>query len=687
MFFQQRLGLLALVASDVLAATVPHGKHHSPIKGAFAKRESSNTTEIYDYVVVGSGPGGGPVASRLARAGHKVLLIDAGDDQGDSILYQTPALHLHSTEYAPMRWDYWVNYFPDFERQKKNSKFTYRKANGQVHVGQNAPSDAKPLGILYPRAGTLGGCASHNAMITIYPHKSDWRGIETITGDASWSPDNMRKYFQRLERSRYVPNGFAGHGFEGWLETTVTDLSLAAQDLKLLSLVIALGTAMGNSVGSLITTVTGLAGVLLGDINADTPLRDSTEATYQVPLAINAPDYKRNGPREFILDTANAVNEDGSRKYHLDLALNTLVTNVRFDTSGAKPRAVGVDFLKGKSLYAADPRATGEEEGIPGRVTATKEVILSAGAFNTPQLLKLSGIGPKDELRKFNIPVLVDLPGVGQNLQDRYETGLIAETPSDFSIISKCTFLATDPDPCLEQYQKGVGSHEKGIYTSSGLAVGIVKRTSASAGDPDVLISGAPVWFSGFYPGSSVKAITDARHWTWITLKAHTRNNAGTVKLRSRNPRDTPVINFNSFDSGVTAAGADEKDLQAMVESVEFSRKIFENVIPLDGSFKEVWPGPERANDTESLKEFIKNEVWGHHASCTCPIGADDDPMAVLDSNFRVRGVNGLRVVDASSFPKIPGFYISAPIYMISEKAAEVILEAKKRILDNEGTI
>ncbi|PGH09594.1 hypothetical protein AJ79_05650 [Helicocarpus griseus UAMH5409] len=677
MLFRQGLGLLALVASDVLAATVHQGGHQNHIKGAFNKRQASNTTDEYEYVVVGSGPGGGPLASRLARAGHKVLLIEAGDDQGDSIFYQTPALHLHSTEHAPMRWDYWVNHYPDLERQKLDSKFTYRKSDGQVHVGENPPPDAEPLGILYPRAGTLGGCSAHNALITVYPHESDWTNIMQITGDASWAPKEMRKLFKRLERSRYLPNGLLGHGFDGWLETSVTDLGLVLQDLKLLSLVIAIGTAMGKSIGKLITTVTGLAEVLLSDINVDTPFRDSTEAVYQVPLAVNVPDYKRNGPREFILETANEVDDNGERKYHLDIALNTLVTNVKFDTSGPVPKAVGVDFLKGQSLYSADPRHTGSETGASGSVIATKEVILSAGSFNTPQLLKLSGIGPKEELQQFDIPVLVDLPGVGQNLQDRYETGLVGETESDFPITKKCTFLTTDPDPCLEQYQNGVLGLGKGTYTTNGIAIAIVKHSTAAAGDPDLLISGAPAWFPGYYPGYAAEGLVDARHWTWITLKAHSRNNAGTVKLRSKDPRDMPIINFNSFDTGVTTDGADEKDLQAVVEAMEFSREIFKNVVPIQGSFKEVWPGPERANTTEGLKDFIKKEAWGHHASCTCPIGADDDPMAVLDSKFRVRGVDGLRVVDASAFPKIPGFYIAVPVYMLSEKAADVILEGQ----------
>ncbi|KAK2804839.1 hypothetical protein FQN51_001481 [Onygenales sp. PD_10] len=671
MLFRQGLGLLALVAGDALAATVHQGSHHHYLHGG-AKRQADNTTGEYEYVIVGSGPGGGPLAARLARAGHSVLLIDAGDDQGNATVYQTPALHLHSTEYEPMRWDYWVNHYDDLERAKKDSKFTYRKSDGDVYVGDNPPADAEPLGILYPRAGTLGGCSAHNALITIYPHESDWLNIQTITGDESWAPDNMRKFFKKLERARYLPNGLIGHGFDGWLETSLTDLTLVLQDLKLLSLIIAAGTAMGKSISKVITTVTGLAEVLLRDINVDSPIRDQSEGLYQVPLAINVPEYKRNGPREFILDTANELNDDGSRKYHLDIALTTLVTNVKFDTSGPVPKAIGVDFLKGQSLYRADPRTDSAPEGTKGSVTATKEVILAAGAFNTPQLLKLSGIGPKEELQEFGIDVLVDLPGVGTNLQDRYETGLVGETETDFPITKKCTFLTTDPDPCLEQYQKlPIG---KGTYTTNGIAIAIVKHSSAAAGDPDLLISGAPAWFPGYYPGYSAEGLKDARHWTWITLKAHSRNNKGSVTLRSADPRDMPLINFNSFDAGNTEDGADEKDLQAVVEAMDFSREIFKNVIPIQGSFKEVWPGTDTVNTTEAMKDFIKKEAWGHHASCTAPIGADDDPMAVLDSKFRVRGVEGLRVVDASVFPKIPGFYIAVPIYMISEKAAAEIL-------------
>ncbi|KAF2185485.1 GMC oxidoreductase [Zopfia rhizophila CBS 207.26] len=642
-----------------------------------------NATQLdtYDYIIVGSGPGGGPLSARLAIAGFKVLLIEAGDDQGSAIEYQVPAVHAISTEYEPMRWDYYVNHYSDLERQKRDSKLTWRTPDGDLFVGPSAalgtgepPAGSSPLGVLYPRAGTLGGCSAHNALITIYPHKSDWEYLASLTGDISWGAGNMRKYFQKLEKSEYLPNGIVGHGFNGWLRTAVTDLILVLQDFKLLSLVIAAATAMGRSILALITTLTGLAQVLLLDINADTPARDSTEGLYQVPLSMNS--YHRNGAREFILDTANAKNGDGSKRYHLDILMNTLVTKVNFDTSTTPPTATSVDFLQGKSLYRADPRA-GDSSETPGTVNASKEIILAAGSFNTPQLLKLSGIGPAAELEKHSIPLIHDAPGVGTNLQDRYEASLGGKTDSDFSLIKDCTFLKSSPDPCLEKWTTAPNGL-KGVYGSNGLAIGLVKKSSTAEKDPDLFIAGAPAYFFGYFPGYSDFALADKKHWVWVVLKAHSRNNAGTVELRSNDPRDTPVINFNSFDAGVTSNEADKKDLQAVYEGMQLSRRIFDRLIPLDGDFEEVWPGANTRTEAQ-MKEFIKNEAWGHHACCTAPIGREGDRMAVLDERFRVRGVKRLRVVDASAFPKIPGFYIAVPVYMISEKAADVIVEDARR--------
>ena len=208
---------------------------------------------------------------------------------------------------------------------------------------------------------------------------------------------------------------------------------------------------------------------------------------------------------------------------------------------------------------------------------------------------------------------------------------------------------------------------------SNGFAAAIVQKSSPPIPDDDLFIFGGPVSFHGYYPNYADDAVADARHWTWAILKAHTGNRSGTVTLRSTDPRDTPEINFNYFDTGTTAGGVDTTDLDAVVEGIQVARKIAADLPLGSAQFTEVYPGPN-ITSTEEVQQYVKDNAWGHHASCTCPIGADGDPNAVLDSSFRVRGADGLRVVDASVFPRIPGIFIAVPVYMISEKAADVII-------------
>jgi choline dehydrogenase len=467
-----------------------------------------------------------------------------------------------------------------------------------------------------------------------------------------------------MEDNNYLLPGKPGHGYDGWLSTETAPLTIALEDPQLLSLITGGAFALGNLTDNIINVATLLA----GDANSDSDSRDAKGGYFQAP--IHSKNGIRIGPREFILAVRDAKDSNGKKKYPLDVRMNCHVTKVVFDKSEDTPRATGVEFLDGRGIYKASPLSRSAGTGKPGSVTASKEVIVAGGTYNTPQILKLSGVGPADELKKFDIPVVADLPGVGTNLQDHYEIVVQSQIPKNFSALHGCTFGGGPDDKCLDQWEKPLLglTLNKGTYTSSGLPVAMLYKSSAAdRGDWDVFAFGGPVNFRGYFPGYSVNATARHDTFSWAILKGQPRNQAGTVTLRSDDPLDVPDITYNYFDTG---SGDYEKDLQALAEAVDLTRDAFDRqLVPT----KEVLPGSS-VKTKEEIDNYIKNTAWGHHASSTCPIGADDDQMAVLDSKFRVRGVKGLRVVDASVYPRIPGTFTAVSTFIVAEKAADDIL-------------
>lgn len=633
-------------------------KAFSYLFAAFAVVHTASAAAItrsteYDYIVVGSGAGGGPLACRLAMAGFNTLLIEAGNDQSSNINTTVPGYQAVVTEDPALRWDIFVNHYQDQSRAQLDPKYTWETGPYEYHVGPDPPAGAKPLGILYPRSGTLGGCVTHNALIWITPDASDWNNIAEITGDSSWDANNMAQYLDKVYE---------------WLPTGPTDPSILVKDLMLTQHLVGGAAVMGVGPDP-VNALSALAGTLLENPNSQTnPDRDSTQGFYQIPLIQK--NGARTAVREFILDTVAAG-------HPLTVMENTYVTKVVFDHSGSTPQAVGVEYLQGEYLYTASPRSGGK--GTPGAVNATKEVILAGGTYNTVQMLKLSGIGAQSELNSFGIPMVANRPGVGTNMQDRYEIPVNVIHPNDFPILNGCTFDGKPHDQCLTQWEDNpYVLSARGAYATDGLAATMGARSNyASDSDLDLFIFGGPVDFTGYFPGWADAAVADHKHFSWYTLKAHTRNTAGTVQLKSTNPLDTPLINFNYFDTGTTAGGADVLDLDAMIQAINMSREAlsqYNEYSILGGTpFIEQEPGPS-VQTNEEIGNYIKDRAWGHHACCTAQIGSTSNPDAVLDSEFRVIGVNGLRVVDASVFPRIPGIFIQAPIMMVSEKAADVII-------------
>lgn len=595
----------------------------------------------FDYIVIGSGAGGGPVACNLAKAGYKVGLIEAGQAP-EPPSYSVPVFHAFASEDPDMSWEFFVRHYESRQLSERDNKFIKEKD-----------------GVFYPRAGTLGGCTAHHAMITVYGHNSDWQHIADLTGDSSWQPDKMRTYFERIERCGYVKRPGQGapnptrHGWDGWLSTTGPDLKMAFGDPALLETILdAVRVAWKEGVGNSL-----IPELIPKDPNDwRTP---QLEGMVFAPLAtLNG---RRAGTRELIDATRAALPQN------LVVRMSNLATKILFDPNR---RAIGVECWEGQHLYRADPSAKDGGHKVKQYYCA-REVILAGGTFNSPQLLMLSGIGPAGHLSKMGIPLLVDRPGVGTNLQDRYEVGIVSEMKKDWQILANATFkppLPNQPgDPCYQQWQNG-----QGVYTTNGFVLAVVKKSRPSLPDSDLFLFALPGYFRGYYPGYSGDIERTKNFLTWAVLKAHTNNSAGYVRLKSADPRDRPEINFRYFSEGNDAS---RQDLDAVVEGVKFARAISRHNKAIQ---QELVPGPAVQTD-DQIRQFVQDNAWGHHASCTNRIGRPDDKNAVVDSSFRVIGVQGLRIVDASVFPKVPGFFVVTPIYMIAEKASDVILaDAKK---------
>lgn len=768
------------------AAAVTEGNGLTPEQQHLLQQATSHDSP-FDYIIVGSGAGGGPLACRLAVAGKKVLLIEAGQDPAEARsadypkaepgeIHNIPGYHGAATEDREMSWQFSVRHYENDARQVADPKYDARRdpsspdynkettAPGSPEASPPLPGAAPSVrtrgkgGVFYPRSSGIGGCTGHHAMIVVRPNDRDWEHIADVTGDDSWRAAKMQPYFARFERCLYVdeyrhflakvlgpisrflqwlarfwdPRAVldeGGHGREGWQPTSLIAPQLVRRIIKtdrrftkvLLTAALEVAERTGRLFAWLHRLFIQFGSVRPFDPNDTGTRRATPEGSFLIPLGIESDAARdengralrgrRAGLREFILRTQK------ERPQNLVVARGVLAQRVLFADGGGVPKAIGVECVEGDHLYAASPlhdpgkRPDPENEKDRARFVSyfTKgEVILCGGAFNSPQLLMLSGIGERAHLEAHGIRCVVDLPGVGRNLQDRYEIAVISEMKEDFATLKDVSFTPGDErDPARLEWLR----QKSGLYATNGGSLAIIRRSAAADGpEPDLFTFGVPAAFRGYYWNWSRELLRaekrpndqtgpdgrDARRnlWSWVILKAYTRNQGGIVRLRSPDAIDTPEICFHSFDEGAVAHW--EKDVAALIEAVRDARAINARVRQRrPGLFvREIQPGAGLADcgdqppDHQSeLGNWIRNEAWGHHACGTCRMGSDpwqadaarlNDEHAVLDSKFRVHGVQGLRVVDASVFPRIPGYFILAPIFMISEKAADVLTgEAK----------
>ena len=606
----------------------------------------------YDYVIVGSGAGGAPLAVNLAAAGHSVLVLESGA-AGHVPVTQVPALHAKASEAPGASAAFFVQHHSDPVLNARDSKYVPEQG-----------------GVFYPRGWTEGGSPAVNAMINVLPHPSDFDGIAELTGDPSWRADKMWQYWTKIEDNRYRPllrlldragqklgisalQNRGGHGFDGWLTVSRPNPKLVLKDSQVLSLIAKTAkhsTSVNTFKDSLLRAFQNF------DPNDLRLVDRHAHGLTLTPLTVQ--DGQRGGSRVRL--------EQGLQDHpdRLTLQTNATASRVLFDENHV---ATGVEYLAGPHLYQADREHAASTAPPETRtVHARREVILSAGTINSAQLLKLSGIGPRAELEHHGIDVVADRAGVGANVQDRLEVGVVSSLKKPFKLLDGAEFKADPSDPEFRAWVKTHG----GVYSTNGSVIAVTLKSKPDLVEPDLYVFGVPGNFHGYYPGYSEHAEDSHQQWTWVILKAHTQNHAGTIKLRSADPTEPPDINTHSFEG----PGADA-DVAGVVHAIRFVR---------DMQLKdqhELIPGPAVQTDAE-LAEFVRDEAWGHHLFSSNRMGRADDPGAVVGSDFKVHGTDRLRVVDGSVAPKIPGMFPASFIYMISEKASAVILaDAAKEAL------
>ncbi|KAF2831914.1 alcohol oxidase [Ophiobolus disseminans] len=667
--------LLHLLLPSIALATPLNARCTAP-------QSLANETNTYDYIVTGSGPGGGTIATNLARAGYSVLLLEAGDDESKDI--RTQVLSLNNYTNPSVAWHFFVRHSDDEEREKRYNLMVWRLTNGEYWVGRDPTVDghqnATRLGIFYPRGSTLGGSAIINAAVTLLPSDSDWDYFNKGVGDGIWSGKEMRRIFERIEHNNYLEPNTTGHGFTSWLQTNVADAAVYAAGALRLKPVQAALKLIGWNPDAVVDYITA-------DGNYLSPTRDQTAGLWGTPFHATS-NWKRFSPRDYVLETLNVTTANGTQQYPLRLQLNSLATKVLFDEcggNGTKPQAVGVEYLQGKSIYRADARYNPTNKGVLNQAFARKEVIVAGGAFSSPQLLQLSGIGPKALLRKLSIPVISDLPGVGRNLQDNYELPIAGRAQIDIRDppalnAPPCTNGAPG-DPCVDMWREGKGPYAKGGSNSH---VFLLKTNHAVEGERDMLMftSGTRV-VRGFKPDTKQNTTADPpTTFSWSTVKIHPQNGAGYIQIKSTDPQDTPDINLNYFAEGA------ETDLGSILDTIAFVRKAYRNTEAPVGPIEPFTPPCPAADiletgyckDGEIDRQWAQDQAFGHHPTSTNRVGPDSNPLSVLDTRLRVRGVERLRVVDASAFPRCPGAFPAVATFMLSEKATELVLADAKSL-------
>ena len=460
--------------------------------------------------------------------------------------------------------------------------------------------NGRPLWL--PRGKVLGGSGSVNGMFYMRGHSKDfedWRAL----GAEGWSYADVLPYFRRMETSWRGTSRH--HGGSGPLPVNPIDTTRLLHE-PLMRTAVAAGFNVSDDLHAEVEE-----GFARGEVTIDRHGRRASSARVYLRPAMDRP--------------------------NLTVELNALTTRVLT----ANGRATGVEYVKdGRTLQAQ----------------AAREVILSGGTYNSPQLLMLSGIGPAAELRSHGIEVVVDLPGVGRNLSEH------PCVPVEFTAAKPVTFLNE-----LRADRVALSVLRWKLFGTGPLATqinscNVVVRTRPDLDRPDIQIMCNPVRMDAqiWFPGLTQRQ--EHRLSAGVVL-LHQRSR-GFLNLRSADPAAAPRITTNLF--------ADPQDLATARRGIEVARRIYRTQPQVQYVGSETLPGAGLTSDAD-LDAYIRNAaVVTQHPVGTCSMGSG--PEAVVDAQLRVRGIAGLRVVDAAVMPTVPGGNPNATVMMIAERASDLIL-------------
>ena len=471
------------------------------------------------------------------------------------------------------------------------------KYNWYYHTEPQAHMNNRKL--YWPRGKVWGGGSSLNAMVYIRGHAYDYDRWQE-EGAEGWSYADVLPYFRKAETREVGADDYRGG--DGPLNVHTGD-----QPNPLFGAFIEAGQQAGYPHTS---DMNGYQqeGFGVMDMTIKQGKRWNTAQAYLRP----------------VLDRSNLRAETGA-----------MVQRILFEGD----TAVGVEYVQNNKTV---------------RVKAQREVILSGGAINSPQLLMLSGIGDETDLKALGIDVVAHRPGVGQNLQDHLE----------LYVQQACTQPLTLYKYTHQPHKTIAGvtwfiNNDKGACRTAHLEAGGFIRSEAGVRHPDLQFH--------FLPSQVIDhgRVDPQVHAYQCHVGPMRQTSRGYLKLKTANPADHPIIQPNLLST--------ERDRWEMRQAVKLTREILAQPAfePFRG--EELQPGPAVQSD-EEIDAFVREKAdSAYHPSCTCKMGAADDPMAVVDSEARVYGVNNLRVVDASIMPSVVSGNLNAPTIMLAEKCADHI--------------